>query len=365
MRPLPKAACILICFSLCLSLLAGPALAANDDTKLLLQKSLTVFEIDQELARIEQEQSKLVLQLASTEQRLHEQQALSVQTKKHAGQILRAYYMGDRESLWMLLFTVSSFKEALVMFEYMQMILGNDHRTLQAYKDSERQLKDLTSSLRSSQDALQQSKDRYTKQREQQVLLQRQIDTELSMQADAAPVLKQITDLTVQWQEKGIPLFRTYFTALAQAMKQLPELVNATGADGKNTHLIMNGFQYTFQITDQELNAFLRTKNPLFNNMTFRFKDSQVIATGKQDQMEVAIKGSYEIATKESVKGKYIRFHMSQLKFNGFDLPQTTIEAMEKDFDLGIYPQSIASFLQVTDVRLQEGKLSIFLKLAL
>lgn len=365
MRPLPKAVFILICLSLCLSMLAGTAGAVNDETKQLLQKGLNVYEIDQELARIAQEQEKLVQRLEMVEQQIQQQQHLSVHTKKHAGQVLRAYYMGDRESLWMLMFSVKSFKEALAMFEYLQMILGNDHRTLKAHMENEQRLKELTASLRASQSELQHAKDRYTAQRTEQVRLQQQIDTELAMQTEAAAVLKQMTQLTIQWQDKGIPLFKTYFTALAQAMKNVPELINSDKGDGKSNHLVMNGFQYTFQITDQELNAFLRSKDPLFQNMTFRFTDSDVTAVGKHDQMEVEIQGSYEIATKESVKGKYIRFRMNRLRFNGFDLPKTTIEAMEKEFDLGIYPQSIASLLQVTEVKLQQGKLSIMLKLAL
>ena len=364
MRHLSQAACILLCLCLCLSAYPFNAYAANEETQQLLQKGLTVFEIDQELARIEDEQKKLQQQIASTEQRLTEQQARSVETRQHAGKVLRAYYMGDRDSLWMLLFSIDSFKDALSMFEYLQMIAMNDHEMLQRHLNSQKELQKLSAQLVSSQTTLQQSKDRYLAQREQQVQLQKQLDEGLAKQASSTAVIQEITKLTVQWQEKGIPLFKTYFRALAQAMNQLPEIINDTNG-GKSNHLIMNGFQYTFQITDQELNAFLQSKNPLFQNMAFRFTDSKVIAKGKQDGMEVMIKGSYDLATKDTIKGKYIRFNLEQLQFNGFDLPHTTIDSMAKDFDFGIYPQAIASFLQVTDVRLDEGKLSITLKLAL
>ncbi|WP_028549259.1 hypothetical protein [Paenibacillus sp. UNC451MF] len=364
MRHFPQAACILLCLYLCLSVYPPSAIAANEDTQQLLQKGLTVFEIDQELGRIEEQQKTLKLQMASTEQQLTQQQARSIETKQHAGKVLRAYYMGDRDSLWMLLFSITSFKDALSTFEYLQMIVMSDHETLQRHLNNQKELQKLNASLLSSQATLQETKDRYIAQRAQQVLLQKQLDEGLAKQASSAVVIQEITKLTVQWQDKGIPLFKTYFRALAQAMNQLPEIINDTSG-GKSNHLIMNGFQYTFQITDQELNTFLRSKNPLFQNMTFRFYESKVIAKGKQDDMEVMIKGAYDIATKDTLKGKYIRFNLEQLQFNGFDLPQSTIDSMIKDFDFGIYPQSIASFLQVTDVRLDEGKLSIMLKLAL
>lgn len=365
MRHFSQAACILLSLCLCLSFYSSAALAApNEEAKQLLQKGLTVYEIDQELARIEEQQKKLQQQIDSTGQQLIQQQARSQETRQHAGKVLRAYYMGDRDSLWMLLFSVQSFKDALSTFEFLQMIIMSDHDTLQRYLNSQKDLQKLTASLLESQTALEQSKARYIAQREQQVQLQKQLDEGLAKQASSTAVIQEITKLTVQWQDKGVPLFKTYFRALAQAMNQLPEFINDTNG-GKSNHLIMNGFQYTFQMTDEELNAFLRSKNPLFQNLHFLFADSKVIAKGKQEDMEVMIKGSYELAAKETLKGKYIRFHLEQLQFNGFDLPQSTIESMVQDFDFGIYPQAIASFLQVTDVRLEEGKLSIMLKLAL
>ncbi|WP_259619530.1 hypothetical protein [Paenibacillus doosanensis] len=368
MRPFQRAACILICLGLCLS--SPPfvhAAVTSEESKQLLQKGLTVYEIDQELARIERQQQNLNAQQTSTQRQLEQQQALSGETKQHAGRVLRAYYMGDRDSLWMLLFSAGSFKDALVTLEYLQMIMTSDRDALQKHLDNQKKLKELTSELQTSQAELQQAKDNYMAQKERLTALQQQIDADLAKQPNAAPtLLQEMTNLTLQWQEKGAPLFKTYFLALAQAMKQLPELVSASDSGGgKNTHLIMNGFQYTFQITDEELNAFLRAKNPIFQNMSFRFTRSDIIATGRQDDMEVTIKGSYDLAVKNDGKTKFIRFTIQQLQFNGFDLPQSTIDAMMKDFDFGIYPQAFASFLQVTEVRQEEGKLSILLKLAL
>jgi hypothetical protein len=340
--------------------------ASTEETKQLLQKSLTIYEVDQELARIEKQEHSLVQQLASTEKELQSQQALSADAKRHAAKVLRAYYMGDRDSLWMLLFSISSFKDALSTFEYLQMIVRNDRESLKRYSDNQKQLQELSASLTTSKASLLQTKERYLTQREKLLKLQKQLDEDLAKNTEAVAVLQQMANLTLQWQDKGIPLFRMYFQSLAQAMKQLPEIISDKNST-KGSYLIMNDLQqYTFQITDKELNSFLRSKNELFRNMNFRFADSYVLTTGTQDGMELFIKGKYEMAVKDEPKPKpYVRFRIEQLQFNGFDLPSTTIEAMEQDFDLGIYPQTLAAFLVVTGVKLEEGKLSLMLKLAL
>ncbi|NHN30903.1 hypothetical protein [Paenibacillus agricola] len=367
MRSLYRVAGILL---LCVWLGGSPWLrvyAANDDEiKLLMQKGLTVFEIDQELARIQVEEKSLVQQSAVTEQELELQTIRSEQTKRHAAKVLRAYYMGDRDSLWMLLFTISSFKDAIATLDYLQMIINNDQESLKRHSDNQQQLTTIKQSLATSQAALQQTKARYLSQREQMVRLQGEIDENLSKQQESTLILQQMAQLTLLWQEKGVPLFKTYFQALSIAMKQLPEIISADNNGGGAKHLIINGFQYTFQITDGELNEFLRSKNKLFHNMTFRFTDTEVIASGVQEGMEISIKGKYSmVASGEGAnKGKaFIRFTITELLFNGFELPHSTIAAMEQEIDLGIYPQNLAPFLVVTGLKLETGKLSILLKM--
>jgi hypothetical protein len=365
MRPFYQAACLILCICFGLTTCAPVLAVTTEETKLLLQKSLTIYEVDQELARIAQQESELSRTTAVAEQELLKQQSLSADKKLHAAKVLRAYYMGDRDSIWMLLFSISSFKDALSTLEYLQMIVRNDHEALTRYMAGQRQLQQLSATLSDSKNALQQNKERFIAQREQLVKLQKQLDEDLSNHTEAAAILQQMTNLTLQWQDKGVPLFKTYFQALAKAMNQLPEIISDTD-NGKNNHLIISGFQYTFQITDQQLNTFLRDRNPLFRNMTFRFTDSHVITTGTQDGVDVMIKGKYELASKDEVKGKsYVRFNIEQLQFNGYDLPASTIEAMEQQFDLGIYPQNLAAFLIVSGVKLEEGKISLLLKFAL
>lgn len=367
MRELRRAMICIILAGWCVLGLGLPTVKAETgkENKELLQKGLTIYEIDQELMRITEQESKLQEQLRTAEKQLKMAEHSSAEARDHAAKVIRAYYMGDRDSLWTLLFTIRSFSEALASLDYLQMILKNDQQALQRHTEAWRQLTDVKDRLNKAQTSLQQTKSLYLEQRTRLVALQREVDDTLAENKETAVQLQQqMLELNRLWHDKGVPMLRTYFQALGEALKQLPEMVTAGSSSGGN--LIMNGFNYTFQMTDQELNNFLRQKNELFSDMTFRFTPDKMTAAGMRDEISVLMVGSYEMASKDDGRNvSFLHFRITDLQFNGFMLPSTTIEALEKDFDLGLYPQNIASFLQVTGVKIEEGKLSIMLKLAL
>ncbi|MDO3678169.1 hypothetical protein [Paenibacillus ehimensis] len=333
----------------------------------LLQKGLTIYEIDQELIRIADQEIKLQAQMLRAERQIREAEHSTSEAKIHAAKVVRSYYMGDRDTLWALLFSVGSFSDAVSVLDYLQMILRNDKQALQRHTDAWQRLAAVKKELAEAHASLQRTKERYLQQREQLAALQKEVDDQLADSKEQAALLQQqMLELNKLWEDKGIPLFKTYFQALAGAMQQLPELVTSGDGKNKNGNLVMNGVNYTFQMTDGELNDFLRKKNERFRNLTFHFYPDQVSASGQEGDIAVMIRGSYEMATLDDGTSKpFIRFRILEMQFNGFSLPSTTVEEFEKSFDLGIYPQNIASFLQVTGVRLEEGKLSIMLKLAL
>jgi hypothetical protein len=362
MRSLFRAAGILLlCWAICWQSLQALAETGANDSKHVLQKGLDLYEIDRELARIQLQESRLQAQLNEIEQRIRQQEEETRKTREHAGLVLRAYYMGDRDAVWLLLFSISSFSDMLTTLEYLSMIVINDHLALQKHADQAKQLTQSRAELLKTRLELGQLKSQYLIQKEQMTALQKELEAEIANQDQPELVQQQISTLTADWRDKGVPLFRQYFQALSEAMKQLPELAASNG--GKNANFTMNGFNYTFQITDRELNDFLRKKNDLFNNLTFRFTPNHVIAEGKQESITASIKGHYSFDPDKS-KNK-IRFLVDELQFNGFQLPQTTIDALEQEFDLGIYPQNLVSFLQVTGLTMEEGKLSIQLKFSL
>src|SRR5690606_27082163 len=108
------------------------------------------------------------------------------------------------------------------------------------------------------------------------------------------------------------------------------------------------------------LNTFLREQNELFNHFSFTFSDNIITAYGKKDDIEISVSGHYSVEN-EPVNG--IIFHVDQLFFNGFALPDTTRQALEKEFDLGFYPQLIISFLKANAIEMNDGELVIKLSI--
>lgn len=327
-------------------------------TDALVQKGLTIAEIDRELERLHREDNELSGRIEQTQDKLSEQEKLVAAKRVHAGKVLRAYYMGERDSIWLLLFSLRSFGDIVRTYEYLSMIVENDHRKLNAYQTAASDMKRLGDELNGTRTKLRQSEAEYIAQRDRLVKLQEDLDRQLAGNAEAQAVMKRITELNDLWQTKGIPLFRTYFNALAEAMKGLPQLASAKTPDGKS-RLTLDGLNASFQLTDADLNDFLRTKNPLFRDLAFRFTKNGVEADGKQEDMKLTMKGIYTLDKEK----KTIQFHVSDLSFNDYTLPDTTVRDLERQVDLSFNPRAFMSFLEPTGIKHDDGKLTVTFKL--
>lgn len=81
---------------------------------------------------------------------------------------------------------------------------------------------------------------------------------------------------------------------------------------------------------------------------------------GQQGTMKLRVEGHY---TLENEPKNAILFHVDRLVFNGLELPDTTRNKLEKDFDLGFYPQQLISYVKATEVRTLAGMLEVKLEL--
>jgi hypothetical protein len=331
------------------------------DAQSLLQKSLTLYEIDQELIRLNGQQDKLDAQIVDNEQQIADKQRRLEATRKHAGSTLRAYYMGDRDGIWLLLFSASSFADALKLFDYLQMIVSNDQYSLTQYAASYRELQTARDTLKQSRQTLADLKDKFLAEREKQVQLQKERDEQLAMQKEdkAAELQEQSEQLVNSWKEVGLPLFKQYLDRLSQAMSQLPQLLSKNASH----YLVLKGFDATFQITDAELNTFLQSVDPELKNLTFVFNDDQMAINSTENNLNISVKGHYSLEQKNAAK--IILFHIDELRYKGFVLPQSTAQDLENQFELGFYPDSYASFLDATGLSMTKGKLIIQLKIKL
>lgn len=339
-----------------LPVLAEPQ-PAVDDIHTLLEKSLSVVEIDKEIVRIQEQKAQVLLAKADTKKELKLQEKQISDKQDEAGSILRAYYMGERDFLFTALLSFDSLSDLLQMIDYAEFIFTYDKHTLDTYAEQYRKVQEGYKQLETRQDELTAIEQQLHTQRERVLELEKQLEEQLAGRSDADRLRLLMKELTSYWESAGMKEVKQYFRELSKAMQKLPSWVQ------ENKQLLeIKGFQYTIRVPENDLNTFLRDQNEIFNHFSFQFTNDKVIAQGKRDDMEIRIAGHYTI---ENEPKNGILFHVDELLFNSFALPDTTRKALEEEFDLGFYPDLIVSFLKAESVEMKDGELMIKLSLKL
>ena len=325
-----------------------------DATRALLQKGLNLHEIDRELKRLAAKKDDIQNRIASIEETLVLQTEAAAERKEHAGRILRSYYMGQRDALYLSVLKMDSLAEILAALEYLQIIFRHDRHMLSAYRESLKSLEAGRDELLRAQAELGELEQALLARRKEQIRLAEELEQELAMLPASAEVVNEIERLTETWEREGLPLFEEYFSSLARTMQELPEII---ATDEK--HLAIEGSYFVFRLSDEDLNAFLRSKDEKFNNLTFRFEDGKITAEGTDSGTRITLSGKYAL---EDEPENRIRFHVESVTFNGFSLPESTAKALEEQFDLSIYPEKFQLQVEAAALRMQDNVLGIYLK---
>lgn len=325
-----------------------------DEIKLLLQKGLDIHELDRELNRLTLREQQLLQEMTKISDQLHETSDVVEQKKVHAGKIIRAYYTGEREALYLQVFKMDDLVDALVALDFLQMIFQYDQQLLDSYKRSIDTLSEQQNLLEQKHKELSDLKQELLHQRQHLVQLEEELEQELDAIPAGGQVREDIHAMTELWEKEGLPLFRQYFSALASAMQQLPELIAED-----NEHLVIQDSKMIFQLTDEQLNAFLRNKNEIFEWLTFQFEQDSLIVLGEQNDLRFHLNGRYAI---EQEPEHRIRFIVESIRFNDLELPETTIAALEEEFDLSLYPEKFQIKVEATNIQIADHTLKIELK---
>lgn len=339
------------------TLLADPSAIASDDDRKVLQNSLSIVEIDHEIERITEQQNQAQKELDKQKIQLDDKLLQIKDKQNNAGAIIRSYYMGDKDNLLIAMLSAKSLSSMLDMYGYYEMIMDYDRSILDTYETQYRVIKDTKSVLERTASALENMKANLLKQRERVLALQKEVDTSIAGSDNPEALKKMIEEFTIYWESVGINEVKRYFEALSSAMDDLPEFIqNQEGA------IRTNGATYSIDINEEDLNAFLRTKNELFNQFSFHFGDDQITASGQDGSLSLEVVGHYSVEEKPQ---NAIMFHVDKLIFNGYELPDTTCRTLEDEFDLGFYPQQVISFVKATEVKSTDKNLHVTLKLSL
>lgn len=334
---------------------AEPQLPQDEEVRRILEKSLSVVEIDKEIARTQEQQAAISTKLVQSQDELDNQKESMTKYQEEAGAVLRAYYTGERDFWLTALLSSDNLSSLLMMVDYFDFIFSNDQLTLNTYTKQYRELKNEIAKLDKQSDQLSKVQKRLEEQRNRVAALQEDVDSRLSGRSDADKLRLMINEFNEYWNNVGLLEVKRYFSALSKAMNKLPGWVQ----ENKDM-LEIDGFNYTLTIPDEKLNTFLREQNELFNNFAFSFHNDSVEVNGKRDGMEVQLSGHYTVEETGS-----ILFHVDELIFNGLALPDTTRQSLEEEFDLGFYPQKMVSFLKTKSVQIEDGKLIVKLSISL
>lgn len=338
----------------------GSADPTLEEIRLLLQKGLNLAELDQEIARLSGQEIRLGEKIIATESQIEDSKVQVAKTREHAGKVIRAYYMGERMDVWTMILSSNSFADALAVYEYYNMIVQNDFRKLTAYSDSYKSLAASREELLAEQKELTEIKTAFIAQREKAAMLQQDIESSIAVSADAAALRAELDRFTQEWKEKGVPLFRKYLSSISEAMQSLPELLTGNSGDKYVKELNLVKRSMLFEISDADLTTFLRSKNPLFENITFKFEKGSFQAFGQEQGTALSITGRYVV---DNTDGNKLLFHVDELTYNGFVLPETSNRALEQEFDLGFTPSRFMSGIEATEVTMQDSMLRLGFKL--
>lgn len=327
----------------------------DEATRKLLEKSLSVVEIDREIERIAKLRTETQASIESSEKQLAQQEIAIAAAREQAGRVLRAYYMGHKDFWLSSLLSAESLPDLIRMWDLMDLVVRSDQRTMNAYAEQYDELLAGYDQLKRNKADLDAVSTQLVAQRERIAALKKEVDAALAASGDAELLRKLMDELQAYWNNVGLYEVKQHFKALAKAMQALPEWAKKTPGV-----LELTGLKPKLTVTDSQLNEFLRAQDDRFDDFAFSFDDGLLTMNGDNGNIQVTIQGRYEVVN-EPENG--ILFHVDKLVFNGLELPDTTRADLEREFDLGFYPQKLIKYIKAQSVSMDNGKLVVVLKL--
>lgn len=349
---------LLIIITMLASMYVHPVLGApSQEANRILEDSLSIIEIDHEIERINQEQGTLLHRQQELQSHLTAQQEQMTLQRNRAGSVLRSYYMGERDKLLSVVLGAKSLKQLLSLYDYYLLLISHDQDILQEYESNMRTMRETEKKLTQTALELETIKSNLLEQRKRIVTLQSRVNDGVNSSGDPDTLRELISEMTAYWENIGVYEVNRHFKALAQAMQDFPQFIQQ-----QQGAMITNGKTITINIREADFNRFLKSENELFNHFNFSFKQDRIVVEGQQGTMKLRVEGHYTV---ENEPQNAILFHVDRLVFNGLELPDTTRNKLERDFDLGFYPQQLISYVQATEVHILAGTLEVQLELSL
>lgn len=317
------------------------------ELQMFLKKSLTIVEIDRSLGQIRAEQKINQSELTSLQREINLQSIRLAKLREQAGKVLRSYYMGSRQPLWMMVFSLENLKwtDLLTVYDYLQLMIGHDQEKLQAYSDAYDQMETSRKLAEAKRTELAEQEHQYNVQRARVVALTAALKQELDRKADADAYWAWLNAKNRQWLNAGLPQFEEALKQLSRSMTKFSRLI---GPDTLKLERDLN----TFSLPEAMYNEFVQQEAPVLRNMRFAFRDELFKVEGVVSGEPIRFSGKYVI-TDQPEHG--MRFQIIKIEYAGVDLPDTTVAEMQEKYDLGFYPKAIGWNVKLQSIGLSNG----------
>ncbi|MBH0333526.1 hypothetical protein ABH14_27970 [Brevibacillus brevis] len=319
--------------------------------QLILQQHFTQKELERTLTLLKEEETRTYGEIAQMDLDLQRQKLVMEATQRRAGEVARAYYMGERTNLLTLLLNAENFNQFLLMYDFYEILYERDMSRLETYHTERTKLTAMQTDKKNRLEQLQALRKKYELQLSEMLAVAAEKEKNVQKLDDPTVVESMMNHLILDWEKRGLPAFQTFFGMLAQVMVQVPELATPDRISSEGL------LKHTLTINQTDFNNFLIEKDALFKQSHFSFEDNKLTVEGTYDQMELKLVGNYEL-----VSPTHLKFHITELYFDGFALPLSTVEEMEKAYDLGFYPELISPNIQVQGITLMDEELKLQLQ---
>jgi peptidoglycan hydrolase CwlO-like protein len=347
------AACVsmILWFTGCLPTYAS----SHDHSSLhqLLQQHLTLVEVERDMSRLKKEQLRLKQQVGDLQLKLNEQQVKLDNQRIKVGEIVRAYYVGERPSLWIALLSAKDWHEFFLIFDFLTAIYERDRDVLVQFAEQFRSIEILKGDLQSLQGTVNQTIAHYQSQFTRLNQLNLQLEGQLSRLPDDEKIRLLMKQLENDWLQQGLPTFERYFYQLSLSMQDLPEMIDTT-------KMKKSGSKLTVTLSDQELNRFLASKHRMFQATRFTFRNQEMWIEGIHDGAALTIIGHYQL-----ISDKAMHFVIDKLIYDGYALPDSTKSQLSTKFNLGFYPTQIHPNVRIKGVEMIDHELHIQISFSL
>lgn len=320
----------------------------------LLQRSLSITEIDRALVRIADEENVLKAQQASLQREINFQTIEMNKLRDKVGIILRQYDQGIKLPFWVLLLQANgmSFQEWIAWYEYLDLMVKHDMETVKRFSDAQKALAKKQDEMRQAELALQDARSNYLIQKANVTALQKALDAELSRMKDAKELMLYFRQISARWLSVGLPQFRMYLTKIAVAMENIGALIGGDTLSFEREGTV-------FRLDDKRFNRFLRGRNADLANLNFIFEENLLKVDGIVDEQHIFMEGDFEIINQPK---NGMRWNLHRIRYMGVELPLTTVQEMQETFGFTFFPSEYGVSLTLKTIEVQDRNLKIVIE---